>query len=222
MADWANSNRRNLIMMISGALFGVLIVVIGIVIYNSRNETAQAEFGKAMLVYDTPLASGQPVPPGTKTFPSNADRSKAANAAFTAVADKYGMTSAGKNAAYMAGVTSIETGQTQTAEQQLKKVADGWDKDRAALANLALAQLYQQTGRDSDAIALYDKMSKNPTSTVPAGLAQIQLAELYEAQNKPAEAKKIYAALKDADKKGETAVGDMASRKLAGPEAPRQ
>lgn len=217
VADWANSHRRNLIMMIGGALFGILVVVIGIVVYNSRSEAAQTEFGKAMMVYDTPVAvPGQPVPPGTKTYSTNAERAKEANAAFNAVADKYGATTSGKNAAYMAGVTAIETGQTQTAETQLKKVADGWDKDRASLANLALAHLYEQTGRDSDAIALYDKMTKNPTNAVPAGLAQLQLASLYEAENKPAEAKKIYAALKDADKKGETAIGDMASRKLSG------
>src|SRR3569833_1324161 len=102
-----------------------------------------------MHIYETPVApAGQPVPPGVKTYPSNEERAKAANSAFSAVADKYGMTDAGKNADYMAGVTALEMGQTATAESRLKKVADGWNSERASLANLALAHLYQQTGRD--------------------------------------------------------------------------
>ena len=65
-----------------------------------------------MQAYQTPLAQpGQQVPPGVKTFASVADRAKAANTLFTAAADKYGMTPAGKLSRYFAGLTAMEAGQ---------------------------------------------------------------------------------------------------------------
>ena len=166
-----------------------------------------------MQAYQTPLAApGQPVPPGVKTYPSVAERAKVANGLFTSVADKYGMTPDGRTARYFAGLTYMEQGQNGPAESTLKQVAAGWNADLAALAKLSLAQLYRQTGRDSQAIDLYNELTAKPTTTVPAGLAQLQLAELYESQGKPDLAKKIYAQLKDKDPKGPA--GMLAAQKL--------
>jgi tetratricopeptide (TPR) repeat protein len=211
--EWATENRRSLIMTSSIVAAAILIGVIGILLYNSRAAQASVAFGAAMQSYQTPIAApGQQVPPGVKTFPSVSDRAKAANQLFMGVADKYGMTPDGKNARYFAGLTYIEQGQNGPAESTLKQVADGWNSDLAALAKLSLAQLYRQTGRDSQAIDLYNQLTAKPTTTVPAGLAQLQLAELYETQGKPELAKKIYAQLKDKDPKGP--VGMMAAQKL--------
>ncbi len=65
----------------------------------------------------------------------------------------------------------------------------------ASLAKLALANLYQQLNRSSEAVVLYNQLIAKPTSTVPADAARLQLAALYEKTN-PAEANKIYAQLK--------------------------
>jgi tetratricopeptide (TPR) repeat protein len=211
--EWATENRRSLIMTSSIVAAAILIGVIGILLYNSRAAQASVAFGAAMQSYQTPIAApGQQVPPGVKTFPSVSDRAKAANQLFMGVADKYGMTPDGKNARYFAGLTYLEAGQNGPAESTLKQVADGWNSDLAALAKLSLAQLYRQTGRDSQAIDLYNQLTAKPTTTVPAGLAQLQLAEFYETQGKPELAKKIYAQLKDKDPKGP--VGMMAAQKL--------
>ncbi|MGC2500530.1 MAG: coatomer subunit epsilon, partial [Silvibacterium sp.] len=75
------------------------------------------------------------------------------------------------------------------------------------------AGLYRQTGRDDQAVDLYRQVIKNPTLTVPASAAKLQLAGLYETTN-PAEAKKLYAEIKDQDKT--TAAGQIATQKLAG------
>ena len=128
------------------------------------------------------------------------------------VANKYGMTPDGKVARYFGGLTYMEEGQNASAESTLKQVAGGWNGDLAALAKLSLAQLYRQTGRDPQAIDLYNELTAKPTSTVPGGLAQLQLAELYETQGKPELAKKIYAQLKDKDPKGPA--GMIAAQKL--------
>jgi len=217
---WASDNRRSVIIASVVLLVVVLVAIGSVSLYNHRSEAASTDFGAAMQAYQTPLAApGQQVPPGTKTFPSSSERAKAANALFNQVADKYSMTPSGKLARYFSGLTYMEEGQNQSAEDSLKKSADGWNGDIAALAKLSLAQLYHQTGRDTLAIDTYNQIIAKPTTTVPAGVAQLQLAELYEAQNKPAEARKIYAQLSDKDAKG--AAGAIAKQKL-NPGAPQQ
>lgn len=211
--EWASENRRSVIVT-AGIVFAVIVVlVIAGVIYNSRANAASVAFGNAMQEYQTPIAvPGQPVPPGVKTYQSAAERAKAANALFLQVADKYGMTPDGKNALYFAGLTEIEAGQTQQAEDTLKKVAHSWDGNLAALAKLSLADLYRTTGRYQDAIDLLNQLADKPTTTVPAGLAKLQLADLYESQGKTAEARNVYAKLKDSDPKG--VAGGIAAEKL--------
>jgi tetratricopeptide (TPR) repeat protein len=217
--EWASENRRSVIVTTGILLAVIVIAVIGGVIYNSRSDAAMVAFGQAMQAYQTPLAQpGQQVPPGIKTYSSSAERAKAANALFLSVVDKYGMTPDGKNARYFAGLTYMEAGQAQAAEDTLKKVGGGWNSNLAALAKFALAQLYRNTGRDPQAIDLYNQLSAKPTTTIPYGLAQLQLADLYQSEGKTDQAKKVYATLKDKDAKGPA--GQIASQKLNPAPAP--
>jgi len=222
--EWASENRQSVIVN-GGILLAVIVIaIVSAAVYNSRSEAASVAFGAAMQAYQTPLAQpGEAVPPGVTTYPSIAERAKAAGALFQAVANKYGMTPDGRNARYFAGLTYIEAGENQQAEVTLKKVAGGWDSDLGALAKFALAQLYRNTGRDPQAIDLYKKLIAKPAATVPAGLAQLQLADLYQLEGKADEAKTIYANLKDKDPKG--AAGMAAAEKLnptSAPALPRQ
>lgn len=199
--EWVKHNPR------SAAYAGIAVVAaIGLIIggyswYGHRSAAAADAFGAAMLTYQTPVASpDQQLPPGTKTFSSEAERAKSANPAFVAVAQQYGMTPSGKMAEYFAGLTYMDEDQTASAEAALKQSAGSWDSNLSALGNQALAHLYQQTGRDSQAIDLYNQLAKQNATTVPTGLARIELAELYQSEGKTDEAKKIYAELKDKDK----------------------
>ncbi|HEY2038463.1 MAG TPA: tetratricopeptide repeat protein [Edaphobacter sp.] len=217
--EWASENRRPLILV--GSIVAVLIAIVAVaaVIFNHRSEQASNAFGEAMQAYQTPIAApGQQVPPGVKTFPSAAERAKAANQLFLKVADTYGMTSSGKMARYFAGLTYVESAQNAQGESTLKQVASSWNSDLASLAKLALAQLYRQTGRDAQAIEVYNDLTAHPSSSVPAGTAQLELADLYENENKPEMAKKIYAQLKDKDAKGPA--GMIAAQKLNPSAAP--
>jgi len=217
--NWASENRSSLIRLSIIVVAAIFVLIGGYLFYQHRSEQANVAFGEAMQSYQTPLAQpGQAVPPGVKTFPSSTERAKAANALFSATADKYDMTPGGKLARYFAGLTFVESGQNASAESTLKEVAGGWNADLAALAKLSLAQLYRQTGRDAQAIELYNELSAKSSSTVPSGLAQLQLAELYENQGKPDLAKKVYAQLKDKDAKG--AAGQLAAQKLNPAAAP--
>ena len=211
--EWAGENRKSVIVTVSILLAVIVLAVLIGVIWNRRTAAAANAFGDAMSLYETPIAApGQPLPPGTKSFSSVAERAKVANPTFKAVADQYGLTKDGKIALYFTGLTYMEEGQTQSAEDVLKKVGNGMDKQLAALSNFALADLYRQTGRDAQAIDLYNHLTEKPTDSVPAALAQIQLAELYTAEGKVDQAHKIYAQLKDKDAK--SAAGQIAAQKL--------
>ncbi len=211
--EWASQNRRSVLVSAALLLAVIVVGVLAIVIYQNRSEKASEAFGSAMQTYQTPLAApGQPVPPGVKTFGSVTDRAKAASAQFMQVANQYGGTPDGKNARYFAGLTYIEAGQNATAEDTLKKVANGWNHDLSDLAKLALAQMYRQTARDAQAVELYNQIAAKPSTAVPAGVAKLQLADLYMGENKPEEARKIYAELKDKDAK--SAAGVIAAQKL--------
>jgi tetratricopeptide (TPR) repeat protein len=211
--EWAGENLKSVIATGSMILGVVVVLVAGVLIYNSRSDAASVAFGAAIQTYQAPLTQpGEPTPSGAKTYSSGAERAKAANAMFQAVADKYGMTPDGKNALYFAGLTEIEAGQNQQAEDTLKKVAGGWDSNLGGLAKIALAGLYHNTGRDAQAIDMYNQLSAKPTATVPYGLARLQLADLYAAEGKNDEAKKVYADLQDKDPKGPA--GAIAKEKL--------
>jgi tetratricopeptide (TPR) repeat protein len=211
--EWASEHRRSLYRTGGIVLAAIIAIVAAVLIYNYRASQASIAFGEAMATYQTPiLPQGQQAPAGVKTFPSSAERAKAANKLFTQAADRYGVTPSGRLALYFAGLTAIDAGQNAAAESALKQVAGSWDREVASLGKLALAQLYRQTGRNQQAIDLYNELAAKPTNTVPAGTAQLQLAELYESMNQPEQAKKIYAQLKDKDAKG--AAGMIAAQKL--------
>ena len=212
---WAGENRRSVITTSILLLAVIVLAVGGVALYNYRSDAAAADFGSAMLVYSSPITTpGEPVAPGSQTYATALDRAKAANALFVATADKYPLTTAGRNARYFAGLTEIEEGQTATAETTLLKLASGMDKNLAALAKVALASLYHQTGRDQQAIDMYNQLIAKPSETETAGMAKLQLGTLYESMNRPDDAKKIYAELKDKDAKG--AAGELATQRLSG------
>jgi tetratricopeptide (TPR) repeat protein len=212
--DWLQEHRTNTIAAVTAVVILAALVITGAVVYSSRSARAESQFGQAMDIYNTPLVNpAQPALPGETTYPTAAARAQAANPLFVQVAEKYSFFKAGDNAEYFAGLTYLTMGQTANAEKELQKAADSHDTGLAALAKMALAGLYRQTGRTDQAVDLYRQLIKNPTLTVPAPAAKLQLAGLYEATN-PAEAKKLYAELKDQDKT--TAAGQIAAQKLAG------
>jgi tetratricopeptide (TPR) repeat protein len=190
----------------------LLVVVIGsLVIWNVRTTAADAALGAAMDTYSAPLAEpGVPVESGV--YATSADRSRAANKQFDDVASKYGLLPQGKKAHYFVGVTAEELGQNGTAESELKIAAGAWDRNMANLAKLALAGLYRQTSRDSQAVEMYNAIAAKPSETVSAAVAQLNLADLYAAEGKQDQARQLWAKVKDADKDG--AAGSIAAEKL--------
>ncbi len=191
-----------------------LVVVVGaLVFWTMENAAAESALGAAMDTYSSALAvPGAPSQAGT--YATAQERSKAANQQFMSVAQKYGWLPDGAKAHYFAGVTNMELGQTGSAETELKSAVASWSRNTANLARLALAELYRQTGRDAQAIALYNELIGKPSVTVSAPAAQLDLADLYVAEGKQDQARALWAKIKDADKDG--TAGSIAAQKLTG------
>ena len=212
-AHWAVEHRDTL-MKAGIALLVVAALGIGGWLYvNHRDEAASAELNKAVRTYNTPLRpAGMPEQPGFPSFTSAAERAKKAHDQFQAIADQYSYTKSGEFARYFAGLTAMDMGDNAGAERTLKQTADSSNNDLSALAKMALAALYRDTNRDTQAIDLYKQLTDKPSSTVSKQTAQVELAGLYAAKQQPKEAQRIYEQLQKENPNTEFAA--LASAKL--------
>lgn len=210
-ASWLSDNRSSVVRW--GVSAGVVLVVgvATLIFWNTRTSAADLALGGAIDVYNAPLAQpGEPSMPGIYT--SATARAKEANRQFVAVAHDFSWMPEAAKAHYFAGVTYEDLGQNGPAETELKAATSSSNRNLSNLAKLALAGLYRQTGRDNDAIALYNELAAKPSETVSTSVAQLDLADLYVAEGKQDEARMLWAKIKDADKDG--AAGNIASEKL--------
>jgi tetratricopeptide (TPR) repeat protein len=209
--SWVSGHRAG---VMRWAIFTAVVLVAGaaaLIYWGWNSSKANDALDAALDTYNMPLAQpGTPAASGVYT--TAVDRAKAANQQFVAVARQYGWMSEGSKAHYFAGVTYEEMNQTASAETELKTAAGSWDRNLANLAKLALAGLYHQMDRDAEAIDIYKALATKPSETVPTAVAQLDLADLYAEQGKIEQARKLWAAVKDADKDG--MAGAIAAQKL--------
>jgi tetratricopeptide (TPR) repeat protein len=210
---WFSGHRSGVMRWAITAGIVVLLCVGGLVYWNIENSAAATALAQAMDTYSAPLAEPG-MPPESGTYATAADRSKAANQQFAAVVRKYGWLPEGTKARYFVGITDEDLGNNSAAESELKSAAGAWNHNIANLAKLALAGLYQKTGRDSEAIDLYNAIVAKPSETVSAAVAQLDLADLYSTEGKQDQARALWAKVKDSDKEG--AAGAIAEQKLSG------
>ena len=210
---WATAHRQKLVWTI-GFLLVAAITATGIVLWmRHQTDRANLALGEALQTLNAPLrAAGVPPDPTAKSFANVVERGKEAEKELQKVASDFPHTKAGKIAAYLAGTAAIQANDNSSAEQQLKTMADSGDKDVAALAKLALANLYRTTNRAADAARIYRELTNNPTDTVPKDEAQLQLAEMYE-DTDPKEAATLYQQIQKENPSG--IAGQIATSKLA-------
>ena len=211
--SWLSGHRTGILRWVVSAVVLLVVVVGALVLWTLKTGAADKALGAALDLYSAPLAV--PGAPAEKNVYNNAaDRAREANREFVAIAKDFGWLPAGAKAHYFAGVTYQELGQTGSAESELKTAAGSWDRNLSNLAKLALAGLYQQTGRTAQAIDVYNDLAKKPSLTVSASVAQLDLADLYATTGKQDQARALWAKVKDADKDG--MAGSIASQKLVG------
>ncbi|MGB6746370.1 MAG: tetratricopeptide repeat protein [Terracidiphilus sp.] len=210
-AGWVGDHRASVLRWVISAAVVLVLAIAGLIFWNARSSAADHALGGAMDLYNAPLAQpGEPAETGVYT--SAQARSTEANREFVAVAHDFSLFPDAAKAHYFAGITYEDLGQNGPAETELKAAADSWNRDLSNLAKLALAGLYRQTSRDSQAIDLYQALAAKPSVTVSTSVAQLDLADLYASEGKQEEARALWAKIKDADKDG--AAGSIASQKL--------
>lgn len=211
-ASWLGEHQSSIARWAITAGIILVLVIGGLIFWNIRSSAANTALGDAIDVYVSPLAVPG-APPQPNVYTTAEARAKEANREFVAIAHDYSWLQTANKARYFAGITFEELGQNGNAESNLKSAAGSWNHNLANLAKLALAGLYHQENRDSEAIDLYKELADKPSVTVSAGVAQLDLADLYAAEGKTDQAKVLWAKVRDLDKDG--AAGSIAAQKLA-------
>ncbi len=220
-AHWTQEHQRTLIWGI-GVVVVIVAIVAGVWTWMGRQtEQANLALGTAMRTLNTPIRpAGAPAPTNPDEPPSFAsleERGKAAEKQFHDVAEKHGMVKPGKIARYMEGVAAMQAGDNSTAEQVLKKAADGGDKNIEALARMALANLYLSMGKNPDAVRIYKDLVDHPTETVSKPAAQLALGDAYQ-KTDPEQAKAIWQQVQKDNP--QTPAAQVAQEKIAGKKMP--
>jgi tetratricopeptide (TPR) repeat protein len=210
-ANWISGHKSGVVRWVIIGAAALAVIIAALVFWSIRSSAADTALGAAMDTYTATL-SAPGATPTSGEYATSADRSKAANQQFLAVASKYSLLPQAAKAHYFAGITYEDMGQNGPAETELKTAAGAWDRNLANLAKVALAELYQSTSRNDQAIAEYNELIAKPSTTVSAAVAQLDLADLYAATGKKDQAKALWAKVHDADKDG--AAGAAAEQKL--------
>jgi predicted negative regulator of RcsB-dependent stress response len=198
---WTVAHRKTII---SGVIALAVLVAAGIGIFwyrDYRQAAAAQKLGDALVTYNAPVLPDASQGNQMVSFSSVADRALAAKKQFYAISAEYGSARAGQWAHYFAALCEVDLGNYDVAEGQLKDVAKSRNVEVSSLAKLALASVYRNQKKDSDAVAVYKDLIDHPTLSVPKTTAQLGLADLYQA-SEPAEASKLYEQIAKDDAKG--------------------
>jgi predicted negative regulator of RcsB-dependent stress response len=181
--EWSTQHKDKVVRY--GALaVAVLVVIFGGYFYMdyqaSMRQKALADALHTMEASIGPDATA----PGGLHFTSQTEKDTAISKAYNELATKYSGTGEGSVAAMSLGSEAAGKGNFGEAEKHYKGVVDNGPKPYAALARLALAQVYQSEGKTADAQKLLQDAVNNPTETVSKEQATIALARVTAAGNK--------------------------------------
>jgi predicted negative regulator of RcsB-dependent stress response len=131
-----------------------------------------------------------PASEAVPSFPTQEQKNKAMQKAFTQVADQYPGTEQGSVARYYLGTSAADNGDLATAEKSFRDVIANGPKNPASLAKLALAPILKSQGKVAEGEKLLRDLVNNPTLFVSKEQATIALGQ-YLASTNPAEARKL-------------------------------
>jgi predicted negative regulator of RcsB-dependent stress response len=196
----------------------VVIVAAGAVFgwrYFTGRQSAQvsAAFSAAMKIYSAPVVQpGQSPPPGQMTYPTDAVKYTAAAQAMAQVATRYPHSLGGSMARYYAAVSEDQLGRYPDAVNWLLPMTGSSDAQLQALAKFELAHVYDEMGKPSQAVALYQQLAQKPTVFVPKPLVLLALGDHYRGMNDAPDAAKYYQELKS--EFPNTGLADQADQRL--------
>ncbi len=178
-------------------LYGLLAVIaIAIVVFifysysRRQNGAAQAALGKAIETSQAMVTASPMAGYTEKTYATDKERSEAAITAFQDVAGKYGSPFSDRAKFFMA-VEKLKLDRA-TGVTELQESAKSSDKETAALAKFALAQVLASESKFDEAAAMYSDLLTQSTVLPSKETVNFALAGIYEKQGKIAEAAEIY------------------------------
>ncbi len=173
-----------------GAIAAVVIVLLSAFFWyrSYQHGIRQDALSAAIQVQNASI--GPPQNEFMTAFPTQADKDKATNKAFTDLATKYSGSDEAYVAEYFLGANAADKGDLAQAEKRFKLVAENASAGYASLAKLSLADIYKAENKTADAEKVLKSVIDSPTVLVSKEQATIALAHLLAPTN-PAEARKL-------------------------------
>jgi len=186
--SWTSAHKAEVIRY-SAIVVAVVVIGLGVMFYN-RSQATQREQALANALRIDDAAVGPAAAPPALHFDTEEQKDKARAQAFSEIASKYsGSQEAAMAELYMAGY-DVDAGNLDSAGKRFQRVMDDAPKPYAALARLALAQVYATQNKTADAEKLLRELIDHPAPTVSKEQATIVLGQIL-AQSNPAEAHKL-------------------------------
>jgi len=173
---------RNLVIVV--VLVAIAGVAVALWMRRSAGE-AQAALGKAIQIMSAPIVATPPPDSTDLTYKTEADRTKAAVAAFDAVAKDHGG-DVGEKAKYFSAMLKIKKDRKGSIEV-LTGLADS-SGENGDMAKFALANALVEDGKYAEALALFSKLADSGNGVFSKDIIDFQIASIKEKQGKSGEA----------------------------------
>jgi predicted negative regulator of RcsB-dependent stress response len=179
------------------ALLAVLIVLGWRFYTQTQTAKGTAALADAMKIYQARIrTAAEPALPDEVTYVDEKNKYADAVKKFTDVANRYPRTRPGQLSRYYAALSLERLGRYDEAENSLKSLQSSSDESLSALARFKLAQVYDESGKGSQAVQLYQQLAEKPTLFVPKPLVLLALADHYSGTD-ATQAAKLYKQVKD-------------------------
>ena len=171
--------RKNEILLVAAAVAVIILAYVGWGFYSTRRNTnAQNQLATAISAYSD------------ATLPTDQARYEKTIAEAQKTIDSYGSLPAGMIARYYIGLSKAGLGDTPGATQALQEVINQGDATTKAVAQFALAGIYQKQGEPQKAIDVLKQLSDS--GGYSASAVAYELGKVHEANRQPDQAKGYY------------------------------
>jgi len=171
--------------------------VVGLRYYLSEQEaSANIELAAALKTFQAYVGNAAPetLGAGAETYATSAEKYQKARDQFNAIVLKYRMFPRPKAvgiARYHVGVCDSLLGNSSAAINTLQEASRDSDREIATLAQFALAGEFLKTGKQPEAVKVYQNLADHPSLAVPKASALLAMADAFK-DSDPARARKIY------------------------------